>query len=247
MEKISIRAFRAIDDPASCKRFAHEHAKVLTDLGVDSVVVPDDSWARDPNTYVFVAEHHTLGMIAGIRLERATHSRPLRMQTCLMNLAPSIVPVLDSLQPQGNAELCGLWNAHRFSGRGVPWLLVSTAVACASQLGLNSIVTFIAEYVAPYAAKVGFSTMDHIGDQGRLVYPIPTIKTWAMVLEDAVTLSHVDNETRQRLMSLRTRPQQFRVESPKGTDLFVLYDLLLDQTMVTGYEEVIESRRLFAA
>lgn len=247
MEKITIRAFRAIDDPVSCKRFAQEHARVLSDLGVDSVVVPDDSWSRDPHTYVFVAEHHTLGMVAGIRLERAARHRPLRMQTCLAGLAPSIVPVLDSLEPHGNAELCGLWNAHRFAGRGVPWLLVSAAVASASQLGLRSIVTFIAEYVAPYAGRTGFELMRHIGDEGRLVYPVPSIQTWAMVLEDAVTLSNVELEVRQRLMSLRTRPQQFRVERPKINEIFVLYDLLLDHALLSGYEEVIESRRRFAA
>lgn len=247
MEKITIRAFKAIDDPVSCKRYAQEHARVLTDLGVSNVVVPDDSWMNDEHTFVFVAEHPSLGMVAGIRLERAVPGRPLRMQLCLAGMAPSIVPALDSLEPHGNAELCGLWNAHRFAGRGVPWLLVNAAVASAPQLGLRSIVTFIAEYVAPYAERTGFSMMSHIGDEGRLVYPIPSIKTWAMVLEDALTLGRVDPAVRQRLVSLRTRPQQFRVEQPKSEVIFVLYDLLVDESMKTGYEHVIEARRRFAA
>ncbi|MBK6832412.1 MAG: hypothetical protein IPG92_17495 [Flavobacteriales bacterium] len=247
MEKILIRAFRAVDEPESCQRFAAEHARVLADLGVDSVVVPDDSWARDPNTTVFVAEHRTLGMIAGIRLERATHDRPLRMQTCVAPMAPVVVPLLDELVPNGNAELCGLWNAHRFAGRGVPWLLINAAVAGASQLGLQTIVTFIAEYVAPYAERTGFVPIEHIGNSGRLVYPIPSIETWAMVLKDAITLADVDLHVRQKLMSLRTRPRQFRVEQPKGKEIFVIYDLLIDDGMRWDYDGVMESRRRFAA
>ena len=123
MEKIVIRAFRAVDEPESCKRFAAEHARVLSDLGVETVVVPDSSWADDPNTTVFVAEHPVLGMIAGIRLERALPGRILRMEKCVADMAPTIIPELQSLERNGNAELCGLWNAHRFAGKGVPWLL----------------------------------------------------------------------------------------------------------------------------
>ncbi len=247
MDKITIRAFRAVDEPETCHEFLQEHVRVLADLGVDSVVKPDTSWMNDPGTTVFVAEHPELGLVAGIRLEYAWQDRPLRMQTCVAPMAPQVTPLLNELQPYGNAELCGLWNAHRFAGRGVPWLLIKAAIACASQLGLSTVVTFIAEYVAPYAEKVGFSPIDGIGQNGRLVYPIPAIQTWAMALYDATTLSNVNSVIRKDLISLRVRPRQFRTEQPKQSELFVVYDLLLDQQMVRGFEAVIESRRLFAA
>lgn len=247
MEKITIRAFRATDEPDKCDEFLREHTKVLTDLGVISVIAPDDSWTRDPNTIVFVAEHRELGMVAGIRLEKAQPELPLRMETCIRPMEPGITKILHALNQGGNAELCGLWNAHRFAGRGIPMLLIDAAIACSTQLELNSVVTFIAEYVAPYASRVGFEVIDEIGDHGQLVYPIPTIKTWAMVMNDTLCLGNIEPKVRKDLISLRVRPRQYRVEKPKGVEIFVLYDLMLNHALSRPYEEVIAFRRLFAA
>lgn len=247
MEKITIRAFRAVEDPDRCALFGMEHARVLTDLGVNMVVKPDDSWAKDPNTFVFVAEHTELGMVAGIRLEIATAHLPLRMQNCLEPMCPNIVPILQDLQPHGNAELCGLWNAHRFSGQGIPSLLIEAAIGASSQLGLRTIVTFIAEYVAPYAERSGFVPLQSIGAEGILVYPIPSIKTWAMVLPDVLTICNAKFERRKRLLSLRIRPKQERIETPKKSPLLVTYELLLDPTMTDGFEFVFQQHRRFAA
>jgi len=247
MERLTIRAFRAIDDAASCEQFAIEHIKVLIDLGVDMVIKPDDNWTKDPNTIVFVAEHDDLGMVAGIRLEGAGAFGSLRMQTLLEPLCPEIVPLLCDLQAHGNAELCGLWNAHRFAGHGVPSLLIDSAVAAASQLGLRTIVTFIAEYVAPYAERDGFVPIRSIGENGVLVYPIPEIKTWAMVLPDVLTVCNAGTIARKRLLGLRLRPRQQRIEKPKRNELMVTYELLLDLGMAAGFEAVLNQRRRFAA
>lgn len=247
MDKITIRAFRAVDDPTRCRSYALEHAKVLTDLGVDQVVVPDDSWSRDPNVYVFVAEHETLGMVAGIRLDRAVVGERLRMEECIAPLAPEITEILNALAPHGNAELCGLWNAHRFAGRGVPKLLIEAAIATASQLRVRTIVTFIAEYVAPYAVETGFVPIQGIADHGVLVYPIPSIRTHALVLSDVLTVCNAAFPTRQRMLSLRLRPSQERFECPKGKTLCVRYELVVDQGLSRGFQDVIRHRERFAA
>lgn len=247
MEKITIRAFRAIDEPELCRQYAIEHARVLTDLGVDMVVVPDDSWAQDPDAFVFVAEHIELGMVAGIRLDRANPERALRMENCLSTLAPQITGILAALEPHGNAELCGLWNAHRFAGRGIPKLLVEAAIATVVQLRARTAVTFIAEYVAPYAVQAGFIPLSGIGDSGILEYPVPSIRTHALVLADAFTLSEADIYTRQRILSLRLRPEQTRLECPKRETLEVSYQLMIDKGMRIGYDNVRRYRDRFAA
>lgn len=247
MEKITIRAFRAVDDPGRSRAYAMEHAKVLADLGVDMVVVPDDSWSRDPDVFVFVAEHQELGMVAGIRLDRAREGQELRMEQSVKPLAPEIGAVLSALLPHGNAELCGLWNAHRFAGRGVPKLLIEAAIASAAQLKVRSVVTFIAEYVAPYAVLTGFTPMKEVGECGVLEYPIPSIRTHALILADVISMCEADAYTRQRMISLRIRPEQSRSECPKRTMLEVKYELMIDKAMRFGYADVMRIRERFAA
>jgi len=56
MERITIRDFRAPDDKLRCARFLMEHIRVLSDIGVTSVVKPDISWCSDHNVIVVVAD-----------------------------------------------------------------------------------------------------------------------------------------------------------------------------------------------
>ncbi len=226
IEKITIKAFKAVDDPDACKEYVHEHVKVLEDIGVFSALKPDLSWIEDPNVIVITARHEHLGLVAGIRLHVASFGHELPMQKQLSKLDNRISAYLGDLLPDGNGEICGLWNAHRFAGRGVPMLLMETAVAIANQVGLTSMVTFIAEYVAPYAAQSGFKLMDQLQNGGIFVYPIPTIKSHAMVLSDALSMCSADTLHRQRILSLRLRPHQKRSECPKDVLLEVEYELL---------------------
>jgi len=225
-ERIAIRAFNAVDDPQRCEQYIHEHTKVLEDIGVFNALKPDTSWCTDPNVVVFVAEHPTLGMVAGIRLHKASIDDLLPMQRSLQTLDGSIISILANLVENGNAEIAGLWNAHRFAGRGVPMLLMEACVAVASRIGVGSMVTFIAEYVAPYAVFSGFEPMRSLADEGIFEYPVAGIRTHAMILNDPLVLSAAILTERHRILSLRLRPHQSRVERPKHADLLVQYDLL---------------------
>lgn len=226
MERITIRAFRAVDDPASCTTYVQEHVRVLEDIGVFSALKPDLSWCSDPHVIVLVAEHPTLGMVAGIRLHEASPANILPMERSLAPLDPSVVGILDELLPHGNAEIAGLWNAHRFAGRGVPMLLMEACVAIASRIHVRTLVTFIAEYVAPYAAKTGFALMASLDSGAVFNYPVAGIRTYAMVLGDVLTMATAESAHRKRILSLRLRPHQLRPERPKTVDLNVQYRLL---------------------
>lgn len=226
MEKIVIKAFRATDDRERSLQYAKEQTKVLEDIGVFNVIQPDLSWCSDPDVIVLVAEHETLGMVAGIRVHKASARRDLPMQRCMGELDSSAPYLLTSLIKQGTAEIAGLWNAHRMAGRGIPKLLMEAAVSVATQIGVRTLVTFIAEYVAPYAASSGFVMMDSLENGGVFVYPIPGIRTHAMLLPDVLTMCHAPSEDRKRIVSLRLRPYQKREESPKGKALEVEYQLM---------------------
>lgn len=228
MEKITIRAFRAIDEPELCRQYASEHARVLTDIGVSTVVKYDDAWMRDADTIVFAAMHAELGMVAGIRLQRARPDVPMPMEIALDTKEPRLRPVLAPLEAAGNAELGALWNAERFAGRGVPFLLITAAVATAGQADLSHMACFVAQYIAPYCSSVGFVPVRSVGDQGEFNYPIPGIKSYVMVIPDVKTVTHATSELRHRILSLRMRPRQVQVEVPKKESLEVSYDLLID-------------------
>lgn len=225
-ERITLRAFRAVDDPVRCAEFVRQHVKVLEDIGVFNALQPDLSWCIDPNVTVLTAEHELLGMVAGIRIHKATPAAALPMERCMAGLADSIGEDLASLVPDGNAEIAGLWNAHRFAGRGIPKLLMEAAVAASSQLGVSTLVTFIAEYVAPYAAVSGFIPMSQLPAGGIYTYPVPQIRTHAMILPDVLALTYAESEVRHRIFSLRLRTHQVRTEQPRSTLLEVEYALL---------------------
>jgi len=209
-----------------CTRFIEEHIRVLEDIGVFNALKPDLSWCNDPNVVVLVVEHELLGMVAGIRVHKASNRQELPMQHCMADLDGSVAHVIASLAPNGIAEIAGLWNAHRFAGRGIPKLLMEAAVSVANKLGVRTLVTFIAEYVAPYAATSGFVLMDFLKNGGIFEYPVAGIHTHAMVLSDVVTISQAKTLDRHRILSLRLRPHQDRQECPKRSMLDVRYELM---------------------
>lgn len=246
MEKITIRAFRAVDEPMTCRAYATEHAKVLADIGVSSVVKYDEGWMTDADTIVFAAMHEELGMVGGIRLQKARLEVPMPMELALDTIEPALDSVLAPLRAQGNAELGALWNAHRFAGRGIPFLLITAAVATASQAGLNHMVCFVAEYIAPYCAAVGFRNVPSVGSAGEFDYPIEGIKSHVMAIPDVKSVVLADATTRHRILSLRMRPRQQHRETPKKNRIDVQYDLLLDHASET-YRQLEVVLRRFAA
>jgi len=246
MERITIRAFRAIDEPKLCETYLAEHERVLSDIGVLSAFPADASWTRDPSTIVVVAFHKELGMVAGVRLQTTGTDHVLPIEHYLYPLDRKIRGSLALLQPHGNAEMCGLWNAHRFAGRGVPFLLISAATAISNQLPLNSLVCLAAEYMVPKCVEIGFRIMEDIGEKGAFQFPVPSIRSYPMVLSDIRVLSAVKSDLRQRMLSLRICPDQCRKELPKHTALDVRYDLLLDP-LREEFKQIARERKRYAA
>lgn len=244
MEKITIRAFRAVDEPMTCQEFARQHADVLHAIGVDDVVKPDEDWMHDPDTVVFIAESDQLGMVGGFRLQRDKAGRPLPMERALKSIEPRISDTLERMRPEGNAEMTALWNAHRFAGRGVPMLLMSAMVAAAHQLPLRYLSILVAEYMGTYAARNGCARMP-IGNDGEFTYPVPGIRSYAMVIDELDVLPLARMEDRHRILSLRMRPEQVRVEKPKAFPLEVHYRLLL--AAAVDQPRLRQSRDRFAA
>jgi hypothetical protein len=205
-----------------------EHIRVLSDIGVTSVVKPGIEWCSDPDVLVVVAEHEQLGMVGGFRIQLDKPGIMLPMEKALVSIDPRICDELSRLRMNGNGELTALWNAHRFAGKGVPFLLMSTLVATAIQLPLDHLTILVSNYMESYASRNGFKAFRTIGAEGKFNYPIPGFESYAMVLEDVRLLEHLSLEDRHRIISLRIRPVQTRAEQPRSAMLEVHYDLQLE-------------------
>jgi hypothetical protein len=227
---VTIHAFRATDSPELCQDYIREHRKVLEDFGVLQVVGAEHDWVNDPDCIVIMATHRELGHVGGIRIDRASRTKPLPMERAIAVMDPTIHDSVSIYMENGYGEICGLWNANRFAGKGIPLLLSMAAVAVSQQVGVNALSCFVAHYTLRHALKVGFQIIENVGDGGAFNYPVPRIKSFAMVIPDTILLESAPNAFRERILSLRCRPMQERIESPSGVAYPVRYILHVDAT-----------------
>ena len=248
-ERITLKAFKAPEEPGLCAEFLAEHRKVLEDFGISHVTTNNEIWMHDPDCYVIVALHETLGMVGGIRLKLDQPDSPLPMADAIRKLDPKIDTALAELQPYGNGEVCGLWNAHRYNGRGIPVLLSQAVTAIAVAAGARKMVCFVAHYTQKHPARNGFVVMDNIGDNGYFPdYPIPRIIAIAMMNPDTMLLEQANAAQRQLIYSLRLRPEQVRVETPGSVPLEINYQMRLNSNVHDLYAfQQIEAARLMAS
>lgn len=249
VERVELYAFRASDDPALCAEFQMEHTKVLTDLGIPQTVLASTDWMRSPDVYVIVARHSTLGMVGGIRLHIDTGTMDLPMVETVEGMDPNIRNVLDTFRADGNGEVCGLWTANRYPGKGVAALLSQAVTSIANQVGIGRMVCFVAHYTRRYPARNGFIDMLEVGDKGYFDYPTPRIRTIAMINPDTILLQHASPEHRQLIYSLRMRPEQTRTEYNGGQTMEVRYALRISTGLIDlyAYQQIEEARLKYSA
>jgi|APTNR8051073442_1049403.scaffolds.fasta_scaffold01118_5 hypothetical protein len=249
METLTIKAFRAIDEPELCAEFMRGHKKVLEDFGISNVTTNTATWTTDPDTYVIVAISSAHGMVGGIRVEVDNEVRRLPIHHALVKMDPGIHMALEELKYRGNAEVCGLWNANKYSAKGLPTILAFAAVSLANQIGLQTLVCLVAHYTLRHAIKAGFTIMEQLGDGGTFTYPIPSIKAIAMVIPDVIGLSSTVSPFRQQLLSLRLRPDQQRVQVLGGEVTRLHYQLCIGGRLVDlgAYRSIEEDRTIYGA
>ncbi len=246
MESITIRAFRAVDDPASCTLFVREHTRVLEEFGIGHVATGAPTWVTDPDVYVIVAESDQLGMIGGARIHISRGmGGTLPIESALEKLDPQFGSAVDALRAQGVGEICGLWNANRFNGRGLPVLLGMAATSISNQLNIGCMLGLVAKYTLKYALRLGYGIMEDVGTSGIFDnYPRPGFLGIVIRLNDVSTMERSRPAFRRRMISLRLRPNQQVVEDTGVAQLNVCYDLVLKQDVIDigSYTRIEEDR-----
>lgn len=249
-DQLTLRAFRCVDEPRLCAEFAREHLKVLEDFGITIVSSVDNSWSEDPNVYAIVAEHAQLGFVGGIKIHIARSPEDsLPIVGSVGKLDPKVKDLVTRLSANGVGEICGLWNAMRYAGRGVPHILGMAAVSMANQFNVMNMIGVLARYTLRYSLRLGLPVITEVGDKGWFVYPKPGF--WGIVTgtTDAYSLDLARTDLRHRMISLRLRPEQRCIED-SGTHLLdIQYKLRLDQNVIDlqTYNAIQENRLLFTA
>lgn len=234
VERITLRAYRAVEYPEASALFAEEQIKVLSDIGIGQVSKVTSRWREEPNVYVIAAEHDELGLVGGIRIH-VSHSpeHPLPIVSSVGKLDPALPAFVDRMSSGGIAEISGLWNAHRFANRGLPTLLGMAAVSLASQLRVECVIAVLARYTLRYAIRLGLEVVEEVGEKGWFVYPKPGFWGIVMCASDPYALNKARPDLRQRVLSLRMRPEQRAVEFTGVAHLDVQYRLELERGVIS--------------
>lgn len=247
--KLTMKAFRAPEEPGLCREFVRQHRKVLEDFGITNVTTNNERWLDDPNAIIIVAMNEEFGMMGGIRLQLATERHLLPMEEALLKFDPQVHDALEALRPHGNGEVCSLWNANEFRHLGIPILLSQAVTAISVQVGAGRMVCLVAHYTKKHPSRNGFVVMEDLGDQGTFAYPVPGITAIAMVNPNTSLLEHASPEHRQVLYSLRLRPEQVRIESPLQIPMEVHYQMRLESGLfdLQAYRDIEADRLRFSA
>lgn len=224
---LRIRAFRAIDDEASCRAFMEGHARVLTDYGITNISTNNATWKDNSSVYVVVAETEDGEMMGGIRLHVTDGQELLPAEKAVGDQDPKMAEAIYSYKLGTTGELCSLWNARRAANWGLSMLLVRSLVTIASQVNLVSMFTLCAKYTVYMTKPMGFYFEESMANQGVFIYPVINYEARFFRNPDTDNLPLADDYNRNRIFDLRKQPTQTIVEiGPKRTTE-VFYDLLI--------------------
>ncbi len=227
---VRLRAFRAIDDAASCRLFLEGHEHVLTSIGVTKVTSSKDEWTRNPAAFVLIVESlDRTKVYGGARIHVAGGTQPLPIEQATGAMDDSVFELVYKYAQNGTGEICGLWNSREIAGYGIGSIfLTQAAVAVATQISLTSLFALCAPYTVKLAETVGYKLDDRLGANGTFYYPKLDLVATTMLLKDLDQLSLADKERRDAIFELRRNPNQVKVEILRNKNIEIHYNLVFE-------------------
>lgn len=240
---VRLRAFRAIDDPESCKLFLEGHEHVLTSIGVTKVTSSKDEWTRNPAAFVLIVESLDRKKVyGGARVHVAGGTQPLPIEQATGMMDNSVFDLVWQYAQKGTGEICGLWNSREIAGYGIGSIfLTRAAVAISAQIGLTSLFALCAPYTVKLAECVGYRIDFRIGNKGTFYYPKLDLLATTMLLDDIVALKGAAEEDRNAIMLLRENLTQSRVEELRKKKIHINYELNIANLDQWNLQEVIDN------
>ncbi len=228
---VSIRAFRAIDDPDACDRFIQGHRRVLEAHGVKKVTSSTDAWAKNPAVFVVNVESEDKSKVyGGARVHVADGNNPLPIELATGYMDKRIYERVHENRAFGTGELCGLWNSLEVAGMGIgSFFATRAAVVLTEQIGIKTLWALCAPYTVRWAQRLGSRVQYDIGKEGTFYYPKLDLLATVVLLEDSETLEHAKPYERVKVYELRKIPNHIALEAPPGRkqEVEVRYELKL--------------------
>lgn len=240
---VRLRAFRAVDDPVSCKLFLEGHEHVLTSIGVTKVTSSKDEWTTNPAAFVLIVESLDRSKVyGGARIHVSGGSQPLPIEEATGMMDARVFDLVWEYAQKGTGEICGLWNSREIAGYGIGSIfLTRAAVAISSQIGLSSLFALCAPYTVKLAECVGYKIDFRIGNNGTFYYPKLDLVATTMLLEDIQGLSRAAEEDRNAIFMLRENLNQYRVEELRKKKIDIEYALQIENLDSWDLQEVIRN------
>ncbi|MCD0489575.1 hypothetical protein LPB86_15140 [Pedobacter sp. MC2016-14] len=225
---LKVRMFRAIDDLASCTKFAQGHAKVLLDYGVTKVTSSSTDWFYNPAVYVIVAEMaDTNETVGGIRIHIADGITRLPMEDAVAMVDKSVYGLIDKYTAAGTAELCGLWNAKTTAGWGIgSYILMRAGISIIPKLNLSTLFALCAPHTLNISVEKGFEVEKSIGNEGTFIYPKLDLVATSIIIKNTDTLPLALPSEKTLIFDLRENPLITRIEASQKRELEISYHLL---------------------
>ncbi len=212
---ITIRAFRAVDEPETCEQFFEGHVNVLRSYGVDPISSAKREWFINPAVYGLIAERQGK-FVGGVKVHKVGGSQWLPVEEGVGYLDENIFDTVKKYKPKGAGEACGLWNAQEVAGMGVSYILSRAIIVLSYQLGINRLFALSSDHTIGMFRELGFQVIRSLGQHGDFIYPSPDYIS-RVIIVNAETLSTTTPYNRDIMFSLRETPNQIRKETgPKG-------------------------------
>lgn len=228
IRSLRIRAFRAIDDIETSKRFAEGHEGVLKNHGITKVSSTDNRWMEDPNVYVLVmtspSGHKLYG---GARIHLYSEEQPLPSQVVLRRYDENTDAYYEKLAEEGCAEFCALWNSVEIAGLGIgAKTLVKCGWSMCAKLGIRYMVALLSPLTKRWMKDLALERIEELGNGGQIPYPDDRLIATITKYTHPEGLDILKDEFRQQVEDLQEKPQQDLPSTGiKGT-ITVHFDLL---------------------
>ncbi len=232
MEKeLRIRAFRASEDPETCRKFIIGHRKVLENHGINKVTSFAEDWVHSSTVFVVVVE--TMNgekLYGGARIHGYEENSFLPIEEAISEMDSRIHYVIKKYAANGTGELCGLWNSLEVAGLGIGSLFpIRAGIVVAEQAGLNSLFFLCSPLTVRFNKWVGSRIITEIGNEGTFYYPKLDLLATAVVLEDAITVEHAHPREKEKIFFMRNNLNFTTVEKSPFKNVYVTvhYELTL--------------------
>jgi hypothetical protein len=202
-----VKARRATDAMAECRRNAGRGLEVLRAYGIDNITSARQEWWADRETYALLLEDGDSGEpLGGVRLQRFRPGVPLPLERALAGVDPRVHAWTESFAERGVGELCGLWRATEVRGFGLGSKLTAMGIAVAAELRVGVLLGICDTKHVRENARLGFGVERTLASNGTFEYPRPALRAQVLRLDDPVRLQTAFPDARAAVEHYRSEP-----------------------------------------